>query len=93
MVLASQMPPSPSTEGRISANLDARVAAATVPFDVTNAASYAGGTPISVYDSLGREHALSMYFQKTGDNTYVDPHTGDEFEETNETLTLTKEAK
>ena len=66
----SDLAPAATTEGTLTANLDARTTAATVPFDLTDASSYAGGSSMSIFDSLGREHALGMYFQKTGDNTW-----------------------
>ena len=62
--------PSASTTGSVVVGLDARVAAATVPFDVTDGDSYAGATSLGVFDSLGREHALGLYFRKTADNAW-----------------------
>lgn len=46
----------------LSLNLDARTAVQT--FDITDATTYSS-TSLSVYDSLGNDHLLSMYFSKT----------------------------
>jgi fagellar hook-basal body proteins len=58
-------------------NLDAtaEAPAAAVPFpslngDVVNPNSYNMSVPLTVYDSLGREHQLTQYFRKTGTNTW-----------------------
>jgi len=62
--------PSQSTTARIGASLDARVLPPTVPFDVADGASYSGSTSLGVFDSLGREHAMALYFRKTADNAW-----------------------
>jgi flagellar hook protein FlgE len=62
--------PAASTSGTIGVGLDARVAPATVPFDIADGDSYAGATSIGVFDSLGREHPLGLYFRKTADNAW-----------------------
>ena len=62
--------PNASTAGSVGLGLDARTAAATVPFDVTDGTSYAGATSMGVFDSLGREHDLGLYFRKTADNAW-----------------------
>lgn len=54
-------------------NLDARVDAidpATTPFDPDDASTYHSSTTVTAYDSLGKEHALTQYYVKTGDNTW-----------------------
>ncbi|MGE0801876.1 MAG: flagellar hook protein FlgE [Lautropia sp.] len=66
----SDIPPRTTSAARVTINLDARTAVPTTPFDVTDGSSYNGGSSVSVYDSLGREHALAMYFRKTGDNSW-----------------------
>jgi flagellar hook protein FlgE len=66
----SDIPPRPTDRGVIGMNLDARAQVATVPFDVDNANSYSGATTMSVFDSLGREHSLSLYMRKTAANAW-----------------------
>jgi flagellar hook protein FlgE len=50
----------------INMNLDSReVATDALPFDATNRATYNHSTSITVYDSLGSPHTVSMYFRRT----------------------------
>jgi len=52
-------------------NLDARLAVPSVgTFDYSNSASYNQSTAVSIYDSLGNSHTLSMYFVKSAVNTW-----------------------
>ncbi|MFT0851141.1 flagellar hook protein FlgE [Achromobacter sp. F4_2707] len=52
-------------------NLDADAIVPTVtPLDPLNPDSYNTSVPMTVYDSLGREHQLTQYFVKTGDNAW-----------------------
>jgi flagellar hook protein FlgE len=62
--------PRASTTGTVGVGLDARVPAATVPFDIADGDSYSGATSMGVFDSLGREHGLGLYFRKTADNAW-----------------------
>lgn len=53
-------------------NLDSREAiipAATL-FDYTNPSTYNRSTALSIYDSLGNPHTLTLYFKKTAVNTW-----------------------
>lgn len=53
------------------ANLDANEAVpAVTPFDPANADTFNSTYTTKVYDSLGKEHTLTQYFVKTGDNTW-----------------------
>lgn len=46
-------------------NLDSRVAPPTeMPFDYKNPNSYTQSTAVTIYDSLGNAHTMSMYFVK-----------------------------
>ena len=47
-------------------NVDARATTPTNAFTLTDAKTYDGGTSVSVFDSLGREHVMAMYFRKNG---------------------------
>lgn len=52
-------------------NLDANKDVVTVtPFDPTNLNSYTSTQTTPVYDSQGKQHSLTQYFVKTGDNTW-----------------------
>lgn len=54
-------------------NLDARtetIDAAATPFSVTDPNSFHMSVPLTVYDSLGREHQLTQYFVKRGPNKW-----------------------
>ena len=62
--------PSASTEGRVAMNLDARSTTPALPFSATDPRTYSGSTTMTVYDSLGRDHAVSMYFRKTAANAW-----------------------
>lgn len=53
------------------ANLDARAELPTItPFDPEDKNSFNNSYTTQVYDSLGREHTLTQYFVKTGDNEW-----------------------
>ena len=42
----------------------------TVPFSMTDPTSYNKQIPVAVYDSLGNAHTMSMFYVKTGTNTW-----------------------
>jgi len=52
-------------------NLDSRSGnLVTASFNIGNSATYTSATSVSVFDSLGNQHALSMYFIKTAANSW-----------------------
>ncbi|WP_445946744.1 flagellar hook protein FlgE [Shewanella sp.] len=62
-----------TTDVALVSNLDARVAIidpAVTPFDATKSDTFHSSNTVSVYDSLGTEHALTQYYVKTGSNTW-----------------------
>jgi flagellar hook protein FlgE len=63
--------PNPTTTSNLVANLDSTksvpVTAVFTPADTT---SYNDSTAFTVYDSLGGEHALGLYFAKTASNAW-----------------------
>ena len=65
----SDIPPSATTSAQIGVALNATATVPTAAFDPADGTSY-NGTSIGVYDSLGREHALAIYFRKTADNAW-----------------------
>jgi flagellar hook protein FlgE len=62
--------PSATKTAKLSLNLDARKTAPTAAFNASDSATYAGTTTLSVYDQQGNSHALTLYFRKTGDNSW-----------------------
>ena len=62
--------PRPSTTANVGVGLDARVLPPTAPFDFADGNSYNGATSMGVFDSLGREHGLGLYFRKAGANNW-----------------------
>lgn len=63
---------SPGATSRIDLglNLDARETVPATPFDPNDSQSYNHSASISVYDSLGNQHDMTLYFAKTGDNAF-----------------------
>src|SRR5690606_32727577 len=51
-------------------NLDANEQAVTLAFDPTDINSYNSTYTTKVFDSQGKEHTLTQYFVKTGDNAW-----------------------
>jgi flagellar hook protein FlgE len=65
------LPPKLTTAGTVVMNLDSRNANLTAAgFKASDPTTYHGSTSMSVYDSLGNEHALALYFVKTASNTW-----------------------
>ena len=76
IVIASDMPsplkfstadlePTATAKIEMGFNLDARESEETIPFSATNGKSYTHTTSGTVIDSLGNNHVLGVYFQKT----------------------------
>jgi flagellar hook protein FlgE len=62
-----------TTDVALVSNLDARVAVidpAVTPFDAAKSDTFHSSNTLSVYDSLGTEHALTQYYVKTGPNDW-----------------------
>lgn len=51
-------------------NLDSRLTPPISAFNVNNTASYNSSTAMTVFDSQGNSHTLTMYFRKTAANTW-----------------------
>ena len=60
----SDIPPRPTTSASIGVSLNATAMAPTAAFDPADGVSYNNATSIGVFDSLGREHAVAVYFRK-----------------------------
>ncbi|MDO5057120.1 MAG: flagellar hook protein FlgE [Lautropia sp.] len=67
---ASDVAPKATTAATVRVNVDARSTVPANDFSLTDAKTYDGGTSVSVYDSLGREHVMALYFRKADDNTW-----------------------
>jgi flagellar hook protein FlgE len=60
-----------TTKATAGLNLDSRVTALPAAgFNLADAATYHSATSMSIFDSLGNAHTLSLYFVKTAANTY-----------------------
>lgn len=72
-VQTSALPAKATTSVGLVSNFDVRVDTidpAATPFDPNDASSYHSSNTVSVFDSLGNEHALTQYYIKTADNTW-----------------------
>ena len=67
---STDIAPKQTTSAAVRVNVDARATTPANAFTLTDAKTYDGGTSVSVFDSLGREHVMAMYFRKTGDNSW-----------------------
>jgi flagellar hook protein FlgE len=59
------VPPQASSTGTVQANLSAAATPPAVAFSVSDATTYNFSTGMTIYDSLGAQHQLRMYFVKT----------------------------
>jgi flagellar hook protein FlgE len=67
----ADLPPQPSTSGRIEANLDSRSSVlAPGSFNLNDTTTYHSSTSLSIFDGLGNQHTLSAYFLKSAANTW-----------------------
>jgi len=65
------IPPTATTTANLSLNLDSTATPpTTTTFDPTVSTSYNSSTSMTVYDSLGISHTMSMYFVNTAPNTW-----------------------
>ncbi|HEU0197046.1 MAG TPA: flagellar hook protein FlgE [Nevskiaceae bacterium] len=67
------MAAAPTTTAASAVNLDANSAAinpVATPFNPNNAATYSYASTGTVYDSLGNQHTLTLYYTKTAANTW-----------------------
>ncbi len=66
----SDLQPQPSTAIDIGMNLDSRNTTPVNAFAVTDPTSYNSSTSVTVYDSLGNSHIMTMYFRKASGGTW-----------------------
>ncbi len=71
LINTSNVAPSATTAVTIGLNLDSSSSVpAVATFDPSDTSSYNNATSTTVYDSLGNAHVASMYYVKTGSNTW-----------------------
>lgn len=67
----ADMKPVATTKVDTSINLDSREKVPTnYPFNANDATTYNKQVPVSVYDTLGNSHTMSLYYVKTGSGTW-----------------------
>jgi flagellar hook protein FlgE len=69
-ISTADISPKPTALSRAQLNLDARDIPITAPFDSANPSTYHSAMSMSVYDSLGRDHQVTLYYRKTAGNTW-----------------------
>ena len=72
-VQTGALPAKATTDIGLVSNFDARVDAidpVATPFDPDDASTFHSSNTVSVFDSLGNEHALTQYYVKTGSNSW-----------------------
>ena len=62
--------PKATANASVSMNLDSRSTVPVAAFSMTDPTSYNSSTALTVYDSQGNSHTLSMYFRTTAANTW-----------------------
>jgi len=68
--LASQAQPTTNIDVGVTLDSNAPVYNAGVAFDPNNAATYHYKAEANIYDSLGQQHAVSVYYVKDASNTW-----------------------
>jgi flagellar hook protein FlgE len=70
-ISTADMKPVATTKVDTSINLDSREAVPTnFPFNANDATTYNKQVPVSVYDTLGNEHTMSLFYVKTNSGTW-----------------------
>jgi len=62
--------PQGTTNASLSLNLDSRSIVPAAAFNVTDPSTYNSSTALTVYDSQGNSHSLSLYFATSAPNTW-----------------------
>ncbi len=65
--------PAASSSVGLTGNLDAGSAPITGTIDPTNPATYTSSVSVQLYDSLGKSHTLTIYYQNAGPTTSTPP--------------------
>jgi flagellar hook protein FlgE len=69
-ISTADISPRPTALARAQLNLDARDTAITAPFNSSDPTTYHNAMSMSVYDSLGRDHQVTLFYRKTAGNTW-----------------------
>lgn len=69
-VSLANVPPRITSTASIAANLDSRAEVPVAAFSMSDPASYNSSTAMTVYDSQGNAHTMTLYFRKTAANTW-----------------------
>jgi flagellar hook protein FlgE len=69
-ISTADITPSPTANSRAQLNLDARKTPLAGGFDSDDPNSYHSSMSMSVFDSLGRDHQVTLYYRKIGGNTW-----------------------
>ncbi|GIZ52666.1 flagellar hook protein FlgE [Noviherbaspirillum aridicola] len=70
-IRTTNLPPRATTDVDLEVNLDSRRDVIAVAFDPTRPETYTNSSSVSVFDSLGNEHVLQLYYVK--DNPAAEP--------------------
>ncbi len=69
-ISSSDLVPNATTDGTLGLNLDSRDTVPAAAFLYTDPTTYNSSTAMTVYDSLGNSHVMSLYFRKTAANAW-----------------------
>ena len=62
--------PQATADARVGLNLDSRETVPAAAFAINDPSSYNSSTAMTVYDSQGNSHTLTLYFRKSAANTW-----------------------
>ncbi len=66
----ADLAPQATTDVRLSLNLDSRADIIATAFDATDPSTYNSPTAMTIFDSQGNAHSLTLYFRKTASNAW-----------------------
>ncbi len=69
-VSLANIAPRATADARVAINLDSRETVPAAAFSIADPTSYNSSTAMTVYDSQGNAHTLTLYFRKSAANTW-----------------------
>ncbi|MCA3181929.1 MAG: flagellar hook protein FlgE [Burkholderiales bacterium] len=69
-ISTADISPRATASARAQLNLDARDTPITAPFNSASPTTYHSAMSMSVYDSLGRDHQVTLFYRKTAGNSW-----------------------
>jgi flagellar hook protein FlgE len=69
-VSLANIAPRATSDARVAINLDSRQNVPAAAFAISDPTSYNSSTAMTVYDSQGNAHTLTLYFRKSAPNTW-----------------------